>query len=185
MERWGWSKAKVRNFLQLLQNDEMIVKKTDRRKTTITIENYSNYSTYETSKEPQKDCKKTTKRLQKDTNNNVNNDNNVNNENNNTPVGAKGSQGIESEIELVITLPLNDGTEYAVDVSTVETYEELYPAVDVEQQLRSMKGWLMSNPSKRKTRRGITRFINSWLAREQDNVKHSQRYQNHQSRHYF
>ena len=31
-----------------------------------------------------------------------------------------------------------------------------------------MKGWLNSNPTKRKTRRGIKRFINSWLAREQD-----------------
>lgn len=79
MERWGWSKAKVRSFLALLESDHMITKKTDRKKTTITIENYSVYSVYETTEEPEKDCKKTAEEPQKDTNNNVNNDNNVNN----------------------------------------------------------------------------------------------------------
>ena len=79
MERWGWSKAKVRSFLALLESDHMITKKTDRKKTTITIENYSVYSVYETTEEPEKDCEKTAEEPQKDTNNNVNNDNNVNN----------------------------------------------------------------------------------------------------------
>lgn len=31
-----------------------------------------------------------------------------------------------------------------------------------------MRGWLLSNPNKRKTRRGIEKFINGWLSREQD-----------------
>ena len=31
-----------------------------------------------------------------------------------------------------------------------------------------MKGWLDANPTKRKTSRGIKRFVNSWLAKEQD-----------------
>ena len=34
MERWGWSKSKVRNFLKMLENDSMITKKSDNRKTT-------------------------------------------------------------------------------------------------------------------------------------------------------
>lgn len=79
MDRWGWSKSKVRNFLDLLQNDGMIIKKTDRKKTTIFIENYDKYQDIQTIKEPQKDHKKTTKEPQKDTINNVNNVNNVNN----------------------------------------------------------------------------------------------------------
>ena len=76
MERWGWSKAKVRSFLQLLEKDQMIVKKTDRKKTTITVENYGFFQDAQTTKRPQKNRKKTTKEPQKDTNNNVNNDNN-------------------------------------------------------------------------------------------------------------
>lgn len=70
MERWGWSKTKVRAFLQSLQNDEMLVKKTDRKKTTITIVNYSVFQDLETTEEPQKDHKKTDEEPIKNTNKN-------------------------------------------------------------------------------------------------------------------
>ena len=69
---------------------------------------------------------------------------------------------------VIISLILNDKTEYGVAQSYIEKLAELYPAVDIIQELRKMKGWLDSNPVKRKTRRGINRFINSWLSREQD-----------------
>ena len=65
-------------------------------------------------------------------------------------------------------LPLNDKTEYLVTEEQVNMWAELYPAVDVMQQLRNMKGWLDANPQKRKTRSGIKRFINGWLGREQN-----------------
>lgn len=68
----------------------------------------------------------------------------------------------------VITLPLNTGEEYPVMAMDVREYKDLYPAVDVEQALRSMRGWLLANPRKRKTARGIRRFISSWLDREQN-----------------
>lgn len=83
MNRWGWSKTKVRNFLTSLENDSMIAKKTDSRKTTITIVNYSVYQDSQTTEEPVKDHRKTSERLVKDTNNNDNNDNNENNDNKN------------------------------------------------------------------------------------------------------
>lgn len=69
---------------------------------------------------------------------------------------------------LVISIPLNDGTEYAVFEDEVQTWKSLYPAVDIMQELRKMVGWSMSHPQQRKTKRGIQRFINSWLAKEQD-----------------
>lgn len=69
---------------------------------------------------------------------------------------------------IFITIPLNDKTEYPVYDDDVKEYKSLYPAVDVEQQLRNMKGWCDANPSKRKTSKGIKRFITSWLCREQD-----------------
>lgn len=77
----------------------------------------------------------------------------------------------EPEPKWVITefqIPLNDGSEWAVPVDDFEEWKKLYPAVDVPQQLRAMRGWSMANPKKRKTRKGITRFVNGWLAREQD-----------------
>ena len=68
----------------------------------------------------------------------------------------------------VITLPLNDGSEWPVDADLAGQWRELYPAVDVEQALRSMRGWLLANRTRRKTARGIERFAAAWLAREQD-----------------
>ena len=68
----------------------------------------------------------------------------------------------------VITLPLNDGSEYSVTESDVEGWNISYPAVDVMQQLRNMREWLLSNPTRRKTKSGVRRFITTWLAREQD-----------------
>ena len=65
-------------------------------------------------------------------------------------------------------LPLNDKTDFSINEKDITEWSALYPAVDVIQQLRSMKGWLNNNPAKRKTRNGIKRFINSWLSREQD-----------------
>ncbi len=67
-----------------------------------------------------------------------------------------------------ILLPLNDKTTYAVPLSKIETWAAAYPAVDVKQELLKMRSWLESNPQRRKTRRGITRFIDSWLSKEQD-----------------
>ncbi|MBQ2811000.1 MAG: hypothetical protein IJF12_02400 [Alphaproteobacteria bacterium] len=77
-DRWGWSKTKVRAFLSLLESEKMIVKKSDNKKTTINIVNYSIYADYETAKKLQKDNNKTSKKLQKNTINNDNNDNNDN-----------------------------------------------------------------------------------------------------------
>jgi len=75
----------------------------------------------------------------------------------------------------VISLILNDKSFHDIFQSDIDGWKELYPAVDVLQELRKMKGWLDSNPTKRKTRKGIKRFINGWLAREQDSGKNEGR----------
>lgn len=68
-----------------------------------------------------------------------------------------------------ISIPTNKtGEEFDVLVSFVSEMKELYPNVDVEAQLKAMKAWAISNPQKRKTKQGMTRFINSWLSRAQD-----------------
>lgn len=67
-----------------------------------------------------------------------------------------------------ITLTLNDKTEYPVYSEQMREWAALYPAVNIEQELRNMVGWCKANPSKRKTASGIMRFITAWLAREQN-----------------
>jgi hypothetical protein len=79
------------------------------------------------------------------------------------------AEGAETQTDSVVgTLPLNDGSEYGVSKQMLDELAALYPAVDVLQQLRNIKGWLVGNPTRRKTRRGIVKFITAWMAKEQD-----------------
>lgn len=82
-DRWGWSKKKVRNFLELLQKDNMILKESTKKGTKLSVVNYKLYQTLGnhegTIKEPQGNHEGTTKEPFGNTNNN---DNNVNNDNN-------------------------------------------------------------------------------------------------------
>lgn len=70
--------------------------------------------------------------------------------------------------EPVISLLLNDKSFFDVSEEQLKHYEELYPSVNIMQQLRIMKGWIENNPKKRKTKSGIGRFIANWLAKEQN-----------------
>lgn len=72
---------------------------------------------------------------------------------------------------VVIRLPLVDGTEYPFFERQVEELTTLYPAVDVPQQLRNMRGWLLANQKNRKTKSGIMRFVTAWLSREQNSAR--------------
>ena len=70
--------------------------------------------------------------------------------------------------EPIIGLPLNDGSEHPVTSEDIAEYSRLYPAVDIMQELRDMRGWLLANPTRRKTKRGVKAFIRTWLSKEQD-----------------
>lgn len=75
-ERWRWSRTKVTDFLTLLEKDGMLVRKSDSKKTVITIVNYDIYQNQDNKKSHSSD----TEKPQKSTNNNdktmINNDNN-------------------------------------------------------------------------------------------------------------
>lgn len=73
-----------------------------------------------------------------------------------------------SDRKSVITLILNDKTAFPIYQDQVDSWVQLYPAVDIMQELRNMKGWCENNPKKRKTKSGILRFVNGWLSREQN-----------------
>lgn len=83
------------------------------------------------------------------------------------PPDAEDSEIDPLDIFLIFPTNKNDCL-HSIMKSDVESWAELYPAVDVEQELRNMKGWLNANPKKRKTKSGIPRFINAWLSKEQD-----------------
>ena len=60
-------------------------------------------------------------------------------------------------------LILKDGTFYTVTEQEAQIFQQAYPRINVREELAKMVAWHYSNESKRKTRRGIKRSINSWL----------------------
>ena len=68
-------------------------------------------------------------------------------------------------------LALKDGTYFDVTQDHIEMYQGAYPKIDVNEELGKMVAWHLSNESKRKTRRGIMRSINSWLNASKPSVQ--------------
>ncbi len=68
----------------------------------------------------------------------------------------------------VEAIPLNNGNEWRPTVSEYDEYCRLYPKVNVFDEFAKMRGWSLSNPARKKTSKGVKRFVNGWLAREQD-----------------
>jgi hypothetical protein len=52
--------------------------------------------------------------------------------------------------------------------SQIDRWEELYPGVAIRSECRKALGWIEANPTKRKTARGMPKFLNGWLSRTQD-----------------
>lgn len=86
----------------------------------------------------------------------------------NTNICSEQQAATEPQEQPIITLALNTGEEYPITQSYIIELSKLYPAVDIMQELRAMKGWCDANPRKRKTSAGIKRFINSWISKVQN-----------------
>ncbi len=180
--RWGWSNSKVNKFLETLEKERMLTRKSDAKKTVITIDNYAFWQSTEDEKHRRNDTEayqkhnrsiskayqKHIRNTQTTMINNENNDNNGNNGNKLCTEPETDSMQNTNPDNSFIDLVLNDGSLFWVTEDEIKEWSHLYQAVDVRQEFRKMKGWLNANPTKRKTRRGIKRFVNSWLARTQD-----------------
>ena len=73
---------------------------------------------------------------------------------------------------MAIYLPSNiSGGMYTVTDDDVARWQTLYPEVDVTVEMWAMVAWLEANPKRRKTWRGMPRFISGWLGRARQSVK--------------
>jgi hypothetical protein len=81
---------------------------------------------------------------------------------------APSATALEASSPHIGAILLVDKTHFKFTQADVDGWQEAYPAVDVMGELRQMREWAKANPKDRKTSKGIRRFINSWLAREQD-----------------
>ncbi len=156
------TKREIRTAISHLKTTGEVTVKTTNKFSVFTIKNYDLYQSFDI----QSDTQKTKKRHYNDSLTTL------------IDISNKGNKVIKdniicSEPETApnpsgILLPLVDKSLYNVSMDKITLWRETYPAVDVVQELRRMVAWLDSNPTKRKTRRGIERFVNNWLARTQD-----------------
>jgi len=162
---WGWSRDKVKRFLKLLQDDGMIELKTSHLTSIISICNYEEKQNNKaTDKAANRHLSSQRSGSTQGTNNN---DNNVNNDNNT----------IFSEA--VVEFECIRDEVFYVYQSDIDEWSEVYSAVDVNQDLKEMKAWFKANKSKKKTKGGMPKFINSWLSKTQNrggNRENAKRY---------
>ena len=73
----------------------------------------------------------------------------------------------EPPVEVIISLPILGGKEFAITEKHYNTFVEAYPGIsDIMAELKKMKAWLVANPKNMK--KDVLRFANNWLSREND-----------------
>lgn len=81
-----------------------------------------------------------------------------------SPREEKRREDKDQEPASEFLIPADDGSEFAIPADLLSEYRATYRRVDVAGELRKARAWCVSNPGKRKTRRGIPKFLNSWLS---------------------
>lgn len=68
----------------------------------------------------------------------------------------------------VISITLNNKSEFAITQSQIDEWDKLFPGVDVLQTLKEIRAWNLANPARRKTKTGVLRHVVAWLSKEQN-----------------
>ncbi|BFN04341.1 DnaD domain-containing protein [Clostridium tetani] len=121
-DRWGWSRKKVRTFLDVLVEEQMVELERSPKGTSLSIVKWDLYqrggTTEEQPKIQQKDNRRTTEEQrrvqQRNTNNNDNNYNNINNDNNSSGSTPNYIEFFNNNFHLI--------TKYELD--TLRSYED-------------------------------------------------------------
>lgn len=148
-KRWGWNRMTVRRFIKVLEKQKMCATNVTTHRTTITLINYDKF--------------------------NISCATNVaNNESANVqPMCTTNKDIKERETNKLVSpkkslpdkprIPLKDKTEYEIEEDFYIEITKAYPQVDVDQELARMRVWCLAKPERKKTRRGVRKFISNWL----------------------
>jgi hypothetical protein len=66
---------------------------------------------------------------------------------------------------------LSNGNLWRPTVAKIHEWQATFPVMDLDAQLRLAGQWLKDNPAKRKTEKGMHRFLFAWLERAQNSNK--------------
>lgn len=73
---------------------------------------------------------------------------------------------ISEEIEHpAVTLPTRSGNCWPLRKQKLTEYQNTFPRLNVEAEIRKARQWLIDNPSRRKTAQGMPKFLLGWLMR--------------------
>jgi len=71
----------------------------------------------------------------------------------------------DMQVSPALLFPLQDGTEYPLELTKISQYEKTYHNIDVQFELKKCLQWDIDRPKERKTKTGILKHINFWLNR--------------------
>ena len=72
------------------------------------------------------------------------------------------------ELPFLVFPITGENHEWPLASAKLAEYRETYPHLDIEAEMRRARQWCVDNPAKRKTGRGMTKFLFSWLDRSQN-----------------
>lgn len=85
---------------------------------------------------------------------------------------GNGNKKIKTNENAVFFIPTNryntNQEEFGVTMDMIAEWQDAYQSVDVREELVKIRAWSLSNDNKRKTIKGMKRFINAWLSRAHD-----------------
>jgi hypothetical protein len=71
----------------------------------------------------------------------------------------------------VVLIPLDDDSEHPVTAADIAEFRSAYPRIDPEAECKKARAWCLGARANRKTRRGVGKFLNGWMARAQKDAE--------------
>ncbi|MCK4621073.1 MAG: hypothetical protein KAT62_02540 [Desulfuromonadales bacterium] len=83
--------------------------------------------------------------------------------------GAEEAHPSETTVLTIPTISFNtQGEVFSITSPMITEWQDTYPLMDVDQELKRAIQWARDNPGKRKTLKGMKRYLGSWLSRRHD-----------------
>ena len=160
----------IRKWLKVFESEDMISLKSTNKYTHINIVNYDKFQDVgETLAElnAQQTAYQTAYQSAQRSADNIRIIRNIRNKEDINTTCPEQTSFASEQVTRLPPLILKDGSRFHISENHLNEFMDAYPGVDVRDQIMKMSQWLKTNPTKRKTKNGIMRFINSWIARSE------------------
>jgi hypothetical protein len=148
-KRFGWSRGKVKRFLNELEMDNQIVQQKNNVSTLITIVNYDKYQGNDTADDTA-DGQQTVLQTVPQT----------------VPQTDPNNKNKEVKNEKEVKIYYTEEEGLVLPSKEKEHFKGAFKSKDVDAEIKKMSEWLYSNPTKRK--KNYRRFVVGWLERAKD-----------------